>query len=137
MSAPSSRLTTIGKYVLNILLAVLIYTALTWLPVFDFKWLIGLLALAIVATALATHGIVLPKRAAKTSRSSKSQEGNIKWFNGTKGFGFITGDNDDEVFVHFRHVEGLSKRDIKPGQRVRYKVVPSDRGPQAENVTPI
>ena len=137
MSAPSSRLTTIGKYVLNILLAVLIYTVLTWLPVFDFKWLIGLLALAIVATALATHGIVLPKRSAKTSRSSKSQEGNIKWLNGTKGFGFITGDNDDEVFVHFRHVEGLSKRDIKPGQRVRYKVVPSDRGPQAENVTPI
>jgi CspA family cold shock protein len=137
MSASSPRLTSTGKYVINVLLAVLIYTALTWLPSFDFKWLVGLLGLAFLTTSVATRGIVLPKLSAKPKSNQKRQEGNVKWFNGTKGFGFITGDDGDEVFVHFRHVDGLSKRDIKPGQRVSYQVVDSDRGPQAEHVKPL
>ncbi len=137
MSASSPRLTTTGKYVINILLAVLIFASLIWLSDFDFKWLLGLLELAVIGTWISTRDSTLSKPSTKRAAGAKGQEGEVKWFNGTKGFGFITGDNGDEVFVHFRHVEDLSKRDIKPGQRVRYNVVASDRGPQAENVKPI
>ena len=55
----------------------------------------------------------------------------------SKGFGFIVGDDGAEVFVHYRNVEGLSKRSIKEGQQVSYVVKQSDRGPQAEEVKPL
>ncbi len=63
--------------------------------------------------------------------------GTVKFFNNAKGFGFITGDDGAEVFVHFRSVEGLGKRSIKPGQRVSFVTRKGDRGPQAEEVRPL
>ncbi len=136
MSSPAHRLTSTGRLVVNSLLAIAIYTLLTWLPSFDFKWLVGLLALAVLATSLGAAEIKMPSLPSVGGGGSRL-EGSIKWFNGTKGFGFITGDDGEEVFVHFRSVNGLGKRDIKPGQRVSYRIADSDRGPQADDVTAI
>ena len=81
-----------------------------------------------------TFGGVKPLNIALVGALLSCHEGNIKWFNATKGFGFIVGDDGAEVFVHYRNVEGLTKRSIKQGQRVAYSVRASDRGPQAEGV---
>jgi CspA family cold shock protein len=70
----------------------------------------------------------------KASSSAKREEGEVKWFNVTKGFGFITRDNGEEIFVHFRSILGEGRRSLRDGQRVTYVVSDSDKGPQAEEV---
>ena len=60
----------------------------------------------------------------------------MKWFNVSKGFGFIVKDDGDEIFVHFRSIRGANRRGLKDGQRVSFVVADSDKGPQAEDVTP-
>lgn len=60
--------------------------------------------------------------------------GEVKWFNASKGFGFIIKDDGDEIFVHFRSIRGEGRRGLKDGQRVSFVVVDSDKGPQAEDV---
>jgi CspA family cold shock protein len=62
------------------------------------------------------------------------EQGEVKWFNVSKGFGFITMDNDEEVFVHFRSIRGEGRRSLRDGQRVSFIVAQSDKGPQAEDV---
>ena len=66
--------------------------------------------------------------------SADREEGEVKWFNVTKGFGFITRDNGEEIFVHFRSIRGEGRRSLRDGQRVSYVVTDSDKGPQAEDV---
>ena len=60
--------------------------------------------------------------------------GTVKWFNADKGFGFITVDNGDEVFVHFSEIQGDGFKTLEEGQKVEFEVTQSDRGPQASNV---
>jgi len=62
------------------------------------------------------------------------EEGQVKWFNVSKGFGFITKDDGEEIFVHFRSIRGGGRRGLKDGQRVSFVVADSDKGPQAEDV---
>ena len=64
------------------------------------------------------------------------EEGEVKWFNVSKGFGFIRRDNEEEIFVHFRSIRSKhpGRRGLRDGQRVTYVVVNSDKGPQAEDV---
>jgi CspA family cold shock protein len=63
------------------------------------------------------------------------EEGIVKWFNVSKGFGFITRDNQEDVFVHFRSIRGRGHRSLQEGQRVKFGVVESTKGLQAEDVT--
>jgi len=63
------------------------------------------------------------------------EEGTVKWFNVSKGFGFITRANGDDVFVHFRNIRGRGHRSLNEGQRVRFNVHQSDKGLQAEDVS--
>jgi len=65
----------------------------------------------------------------------EAETGTVKWFNIKKGYGFITRDNGDDVFVHYRNIEGDGRRSIAEGQRVTFIVVSSDKGPQAEQVS--
>ena len=67
--------------------------------------------------------------------SDNSREsGTVKWFNTSKGFGFITRDNGDDVFVHFRSIRGQGHRTLFEGQRVEFSITEGDKGLQAEDV---
>jgi CspA family cold shock protein len=69
-------------------------------------------------------------------RMSDRHSGTVKWFNNAKGFGFITpthGEND--VFVHFRSIEGEGFRTLNEGQTVEFTLVDGPKGLQAENVS--
>ena len=61
--------------------------------------------------------------------------GTVKWFNVSKGFGFITRENGDDVFVHFRNIRGRGHRSLSEGQKVRFNARESDKGLQAEDVS--
>jgi CspA family cold shock protein len=62
-------------------------------------------------------------------------EGVVKWFNGTKGFGFITPDDGSkDVFVHFSAIDGGGYRELAEGQRVSFDTEMGPKGPQARSV---
>lgn len=61
--------------------------------------------------------------------------GEVKWFNVSKGFGFITMDSGGDVFVHFRDIRGKGHRSLAAGQRVAFNVKQTDKGPQAHEVS--
>lgn len=63
------------------------------------------------------------------------ETGQVKWFNVSKGFGFITRENGDDVFVHFRSIRGRGHRSLTEGQQVRFNVRESEKGLQAEDVS--
>jgi len=73
------------------------------------------------------------KQAGKATRAR--EHGTVKWFNTAKGYGFITRDCGDDVFVHFRAIRGRGHRSLKEGQRVEFSVSQADKGPQADDVT--
>lgn len=65
------------------------------------------------------------------------ERGVVKWFNVKKGFGFITWDEGEDVFVHFRSIRGEGHRSLTEGQRVKFAVVRGQKGPQAEDVSAV
>jgi CspA family cold shock protein len=105
------------------------------------------LAVSFVAVFIST--LVASSGSASASQSSRRvngadeeddiddgrEVGTVKWFNVSKGFGFITRANGDDVFVHFRNIRGRGHRSLNEGQRVRFNVNDSDKGLQAEDVS--
>ncbi len=61
--------------------------------------------------------------------------GTVKWFNGEKGFGFISVEGEDDVFVHFSAIQTDGYKTLEEGQKVQFEVVQGPRGSQAANVT--
>ncbi len=75
------------------------------------------------------------QRAPAASVSGAGREtGTVKWFNTSKGFGFISRDSGDDVFVHFRAIRGEGHRVLTEGQRVEFTIMLRDKGLQAEDV---
>jgi CspA family cold shock protein len=64
----------------------------------------------------------------------KMLEGTVKWFNATKGFGFIEQDNGKDVFVHHSAIQADGYKTLDEGARVKFDVVDGPKGPAAENV---
>ena len=62
------------------------------------------------------------------------EQGVVKWFNDAKGFGFIQRETGEDVFVHFRAIQGEGYRSLKEGQAVEFVVTTGDKGLQAEEV---
>ena len=68
---------------------------------------------------------------------SQSEQGTIKWFNGSKGYGFIARESGEDVFVHYSAIIGEGYRNLEEGQRVEFTVVTGPKGLQAQDVRPL
>jgi CspA family cold shock protein len=66
---------------------------------------------------------------------SEKETGTVKWFNNTKGFGFIERESGSDVFVHFNAIVGDGYKTLDEGDRVEFTVVDSEKGPQAQEVS--
>ena len=65
---------------------------------------------------------------------SEREQGTVKWFNGAKGYGFISRESGDDVFVHFNAINSTGYRTLEEGQKVEFTVTQGAKGPQAEDV---
>jgi CspA family cold shock protein len=62
------------------------------------------------------------------------ETGVVKWFNATKGYGFLQRESGDDVFVHYSEIRGTGYRKLDEGQNVEFAVVEGEKGPQAQDV---
>jgi len=67
---------------------------------------------------------------------SERENGIVKWFNDAKGFGFISRESGEDVFVHFRAIQGQGFKSLKEGQKVTFTVIEGQKGLQADAVEP-
>ena len=66
---------------------------------------------------------------------SEKEQGTVKWFNGSKGYGFIARDTGEDVFVHYSAIVADGYRTLEEGQQVEFVVTQGDKGPQASEVS--
>lgn len=104
----------------------------------------ALLGTTFIASLIASSLVVLrtvarsgdkPRRRRKSPSGDAREGGHVKWFNTAKGYGFITRDSGDDVFVHFRAIRGSGHRSLREGQRVEFSVSSAEKGLQADDVT--
>jgi CspA family cold shock protein len=65
------------------------------------------------------------------------KQGTVKWFDAKKGFGFISVDGEDDIFVHFSAIQSEGFKNLEEGDNVEFEVVDGGKGPQAANVSKI
>jgi CspA family cold shock protein len=80
--------------------------------------------------AFAKHQIAL-----QNEETAVREQGIVKWFNASKGYGFIRRESGEDVFVHFSAIQGDGYRSLNEGQAVEFEVVRGPKGLQASNVT--
>jgi len=68
---------------------------------------------------------------------SERVQGTVKWFNATKGYGFISRDGDEDVFVHYSAIQSDGYRSLEEGQQVEFTVEQGPKGLQAADVSPL
>jgi CspA family cold shock protein len=73
----------------------------------------------------------------KSKKMSEREVGTVKWFNGSKGYGFIAREGAEDVFVHYSAIQGEGFRNLDEGQRVEFSVEQGPKGLQAANVVPL
>src|SRR5579862_1530301 len=73
----------------------------------------------------------------KTRKGISVEQGTVKWFNDAKGYGFISRQSGDDVFVHFSAIQAGGFRSLQEGQAVQFDVTKGPKGWQAENVQPL
>jgi len=68
---------------------------------------------------------------------AERETGTVKWFNDSKGFGFIAREQGEDVFVHFTGIRGEGFRSLDEGQKVEFTIVEGQKGPQAQDVVAV
>ncbi len=97
-------------------------------------WLISFISIFIACSLFALTSSS-KSRSSNAIISGDQERGTVKWFNAAKGFGFITRENGEDVFVHFRSIQGKGHRSLGEGQPVIFSVAEGDKGLQAVDVT--
>jgi CspA family cold shock protein len=90
----------------------------------------------LLATSTRTFALTTPRFRERVAMSGK-EIGTVKWFNDAKGFGFISRENGEDVFVHFRAIQSQGFKSLKEGQKVSFTVVQGQKGLQADAVEPL
>ena len=67
----------------------------------------------------------------------EKKTGTVKWFNESKGFGFISQESGPDVFAHFSAIQGAGFKTLAEGQKVEFTITEGQKGPQAEDITPV
>jgi cold shock protein len=78
-----------------------------------------------------------PSSVRKLKGKNKMEQGTVKWFNDAKGFGFISRQSGEDVFVHFSAIQAGGFKSLQEGQTVQFEVKKGPKGWQAENVRPL
>lgn len=118
------RLISISLLIITVLAIVSLFFASTFALLLAIIWLVIVTALVIIISS----GITIFNRKPR-------EQGVVKWFNVSKGFGFITRDSGEDVFVHFRAIRNKRIKSLREGQRVEFYVADHEKGPQAQSVS--
>jgi len=134
----------IGQLFLSLVLSIIGSLVLMFLlPSFGMEPEVGseteagmLIAIVIVVVLFAQGALqsVIANRRFESVPTGPREEGTVKWFNSTKGFGFITREDGEDVFVHYRSIRGRNRYLLREGATVSYVLGRSGKGPQAEDV---
>lgn len=68
---------------------------------------------------------------------AERETGTVKWFNAAKGYGFITRESGEEIFVHFSAIQDEGYKKLEEGQKVEFTAVEAEKGPQAQEVVAV
>ena len=126
-------MTTVYRLILSVILAMLGAAALQSIGAAEFSTPL----VAILFVCCAAAAMVSPALEDFSGFSSNREQGTVKWFNISKGYGFITREGGEDVFVHFRSIRGRGRRSLFEGQEVEFVVTEGEKGPQAEDVRPL
>ena len=115
------------------------FNTLIHLPSSSFSNSLPFVAVFTMTCGLLLHALVNlhklgPGHSAVPQEDSSRETGTVTWFNVSKGFGFITRDRGDDIFVHYRAIRGEGHRTLSEGQRVEFLVANREKGLQAEDV---
>ena len=97
-------------------------------------WAISFISI-LIASILSAKTSTSTSASSNVEISGDQERGTVKWFNAAKGFGFITRENGEDVFVHFRSIQGKGHRSLGEGQAVIFSVTEGDKGLQAVDVS--
>jgi CspA family cold shock protein len=81
--------------------------------------------------------VTVRKNSSRSIGDASMANGTVKWFNNSKGFGFITQENGEDVFVHFSAITGDGFKSLNEGDKVTFEVVKGPKGLQAANVSKV
>jgi len=134
---------TVKNIIISLIISAIAYIAIGFLhpngptlPSSMPEWLsLGVIFLATLAASLLSASSA--GHYASASAGAYSETGTVKWFNVKKGYGFITRDEGEDIFVHYRNLQGKGRRTISEGQRVEFVVIDGDKGLQADEVQAI
>ncbi|MDR6916106.1 CspA family cold shock protein [Pseudomonas sp. 3296] len=135
---PRHQLQNLVSVLLILAVLLQILTLLAPMPVIAGQPAVLFSLVAAMAAVLLHLGVSFykssPAAASPSYDMSNRDTGTVKWFNTSKGFGFISRDSGDDIFVHFRAIRGEGHRVLVEGQRVEFSVMNRDKGLQAEDV---
>ncbi|WP_460151994.1 cold-shock protein [Pseudomonas sp. S2_B07] len=135
---PRHQLQNLVSVLLVLAVLLQILTLLAPMPVIAGQPAVLFSLVAAMAAVLLHLGVSFykssPAAASPSYDMSNRDTGTVKWFNTSKGFGFISRDSGDDIFVHFRAIRGEGHRVLVEGQRVEFSVMNRDKGLQAEDV---